>query len=1060
MKVRRHRRLRKFLAWGTIVLFASLGGGLWFAYYYATDSATVVRLIQEKAPKYLPGARLEIDRARLRPFTGEIHLNFVNVLQKIDGATFQTLKIPWVNIQHNPKALLEGRFEATQITVAHPTLKLCRRADGSWNLQGLLASPFPDTGVQALPIEIINGTVELCEGGVNAKANAILRDVAIQVNPAGPGKLKFEGSAKGDTFDRVSLAGTVETATGKVELSGEVIRLTISDLLRKRLPSELHPTMDKINLTGGEVDLEIEQIAFDPGGTPRLHYEISGHIRGGVWNCPKLPFPINDLAGEVDAKDGFLTVRHAKGYYGPTTVRVDKATLSLADPTKGPFSVAMAVLDLKLDDKLQARTPPEMQGIWRELKPSGSVSIFVNAGRAVAGGPLSKRVDVMCNDVAIIYRHFQYPLDHIKGSVVYEGDKITIVELNTLVEGRPLSAKGTILSPGPRSVVGLEFKGEGLPINQALFKALPPEVRKVVEDFNPTGSVSGTATVRRVPPVSASTDPKGKVTVDAYLDLNEHCGIVWKGLPYPVNNMTGRLEIHPDLWIFKDMRGFNGQAMITGSGRVEKLGGTAEKPALRLALDLQATKLPFDDQLRTSLQPRWQKTWAILDPNGSSDVNATIRIEPGTKDRYVLKVSPRPATSVKLRYTRAPKPGVDVGGTFELPMEHVEGLFVFDNGPVDMHDVRFRFHNAPVRFERGRVTVEDSGKFALGVKSLWAKDIRLDTLTSIMPPVMKQFAERFEDGKSFVLKGNLGLDWSGVPGESVRCAWDDALVVFNDNMVRIQPGLNLEHIQGQLDHVRGRADGDSFEAHGALKLDSVSMLGQQITGLESPIDVAKGEARLDDVSGKLLDGKILGKLRITLDSTPKYAASVSIDEANLRKYAETQPGRQTYRGIVSGRLELNGFGGEPRNLQGGGEAHVRDGALGELPMILSLVKVLNRAPATKTAFDSADVYATVENGKTFFKPIKLTGNAVSLQGEGTMDVQGDLDLKLSPLLGRDRMHVKGISDLVREASGKLLIVTVKGTPSFPKPRLEPLSDASGVLKAMGQRRADGGRLPR
>ena len=51
-------------------------------------------------------------------------------------------------------------------------------------------------------------------------------------------------------------------------------------------------------------------------------------------------------------------------------------------------------------------------------------------------------------------------------------------------------------------------------------------------------------------------------------------------------------------------------------------------------------------------------------------------------------------------------------------MEDVTGRFVFDNGPVDMHDVGFRFHDAPVQFAAGTVVVEDSGRFDLDVSDL------------------------------------------------------------------------------------------------------------------------------------------------------------------------------------------------------------------------------------------------------------------------------------------------------------------------------------------------------
>ena len=142
-------------------------------------------------------------------------------------------------------------------------------------------------------------------------------------------------------------------------------------------------------------------------------------------------------------------------------------------------------------------------------------------------------------------------------------------------------------------------------------------------------------------------------------------------------------------------------------------------------------------------------------------------------DSYHLEIRPRPATGVCLKYTREPKPGVDPGGTFKLRMEDVTGLFVFDNGPVHMHDVGFRFHDAPVQFARGTVVVEDSGRFDLAVADLYARNIRLEQrLRSYMPPVMAQFAQRLDDGRTFTLKGNLGLGWSGQPGAPVRCGWD------------------------------------------------------------------------------------------------------------------------------------------------------------------------------------------------------------------------------------------------------------------------------------------------
>ena len=133
----------KVVLWTLALLVAVVVGGVWFAYAYATDSRTLAALIRAQAPRYLPGTHLDLGRVRIRPFAGEVNLNHVSVHQTIDGANFQAIRIPWLRIRHDARAMLKGKFVPREVVVTHPTLRLCRRQDGTWNLQGLLADPWP-----------------------------------------------------------------------------------------------------------------------------------------------------------------------------------------------------------------------------------------------------------------------------------------------------------------------------------------------------------------------------------------------------------------------------------------------------------------------------------------------------------------------------------------------------------------------------------------------------------------------------------------------------------------------------------------------------------------------------------------------------------------------------------------------------------------------------------------------------------------------------------------------------------------------------------------------------
>lgn len=1053
-------RFKKILFWGAFFLLTCLGGVLGFACWYVTNSETMAGLIKAEIPRYLPGSVLNVQRVRIGLMQGGISLTQVSVLQTIDGAPFLTLRLPWLHIKHDPRALLKRRFVAREVVVAQPTLRLRRRKDGTWNLQGLLADPWPGPTLKTPPILIQNGTLELADGD-SVKTAPILRDVALKIEPAGSKRLVFEGSAKGDAFDRLNLHGSIDLATGRITLSGEVTRLAISETLRARLPAEVRPAAGQLGLTGGEVDLQAAQLSYDPAASPRLRYDVSAQVRSGVLGCPSLPFPLNDLSASLTARDGVLWIEQAQGYNGPTTVRAERSRIVLGDLHRTPIDLQLAVIDLELDRRLRDKTPPELDDLWTLFSPRGRVSAAIHLVRDRPGGPVGYAWRVDCRDVAMLYKFFKYPLDHVRGWLKCQKQQIRL-DLQTLVGGKPLRAWGTIDDPGPNAHVELDFQGEAVPIDKTLLDALPRDIRKVVDEFHPTGAVKGKAHVKRTRRARPEDPPEGIVAIDATLDLTERCAMRWDGLPYPVDNLTGRLELHPALWIFENMRGGNGQAVIKGSGRVEKLPRRpGDGPADRLAvdLDLSAEKLPFDDQLRTALPPAWRKTWATLNPVGSSDVQAQIRVRPDQPDRYHLEIVPLPETLVQLVFSRAEKPGVDPGGTFKLRMENVRGRFLFDNGPVHMKDVGFQFYGSPVQFADGRVLVQDSGQFQLNVHQIWARQFRMGAeLRKIMPPVMEKFARRFDDGHSIAtIKGNLGLSWSGQPGQPVLCNWDDTLVVFNDNA--IQAGIPLEHLQGQLDHVQGWSNGDELKVDGVLRLDSVSLLGQQVTDLETPFHIGQGWAELGDLRGKLLGGEIAGQFRVSLVDTPHYFAGLTVNGADLQRYAKTLPGRQTFRGLVHGRLEFDGLGNDLRTLRGRGEAHVVNGQLGELPLLLRLVKkvqTLNLSPAGKSMFDAADIALTVSNGETVFNPIRLTGNAFSLLGQGTMDVQGNVDLRFKPVYGRDRLHVPLLSDAVREASGQLLVIRARGPIAFPRFDPEPLPRVADSVRSIGNRRAPRG----
>ena len=160
-RMRIGRRVAKVVFWGLVLCLSILGGGLWFAYWYMTDSESAAQLIREHAIRYFPHSILDPGRVRTRLFAGEVVLRQLQLRQQIDGVGFEAVRIPWLHIRINPRKLLQGHLEVRNVEVVEPTLRLRRRRDGTWNLQGLFADPWPAPWIETPPISIRRATLEL-----------------------------------------------------------------------------------------------------------------------------------------------------------------------------------------------------------------------------------------------------------------------------------------------------------------------------------------------------------------------------------------------------------------------------------------------------------------------------------------------------------------------------------------------------------------------------------------------------------------------------------------------------------------------------------------------------------------------------------------------------------------------------------------------------------------------------------------------------------------------------------------------------------------------------------
>ena len=561
--MRSGRRVARFFLWTLLVCLILLASGVWFAYWYITDSDTIATIIRDQAIRYLPRTILDPGRVRPRILAGELVLHDLRLRQAIDGSMFETLRIAFLQLQVSPRKLIEGEFKPSRIIIGQPTLRLRARKDGSWNLQGLLADPWPGPWIETPPIQIRNGTLELFpyvdSGSISEQSllalagpvssaqtsnapgppgpkpsppptrpipeisPAILRDVTLNITPLSKGSkiLNFDGSASGDGFERMTLSGRIDLTTGVIDFGGELSGLVLSENLRRKLPPAARRASQALALNGGVVDLTVDHLRYDPAKPPesQIACNMLARLREGVWECPQLPFSVNNLSADVSIEETAITVKNARGINGNTAISADGVCV-LNGNKKGSMNFHVNLDDLELaDDRLRKRTPPEFVKLWDLFQPRGRVNLDIHVRRASSSAPAEWVARVHCRDVAAVYRHFPYPLEHLTGDLTFEKSTLN-VNLNSQ-NGRPLSLSGTISNPGPDAVVQLDIKAEALPVDEPIKKAMPPHVRKVVDEFNASGQVNIRARIVRTPMRGAGARPEGKIKFDAVIDFTE-----------------------------------------------------------------------------------------------------------------------------------------------------------------------------------------------------------------------------------------------------------------------------------------------------------------------------------------------------------------------------------------------------------------------------------------------------------------------------------------------------------------------------------------------------------
>lgn len=932
--------------------------------------------------------------------------------------------------------LIQGQIAISHVRIRRPIFRATRLTDGSWSTGRLM--PWPSFGPKTPTGSIENATFELVDPQKNPASMLTIRDINLSWKPLHvpeapqTKRLEIRAQLAADHVQRVEFSGMFEPATKRLFLQGQASGLDISPELRTSLPADLAEQLAPFGNLRAEAQINFS-VMHDAAAQPPLKFDVTAQLIRGRIDDPRLPYPLNDLRATVHCTHEGFSVDELTARNGSASLRLTcRGSGYTAD---SPLALEIAGEKLRLEDQLVNSLPESLREHWYRYLPQGEIDVDVKL--AYDGIKWTPDAIIRCRDASFTYYKFPYRLNQGSGTISYANNKL-LLRLTAYSGSQPVRFDGEIFNPGPNFTGSVVVEGDNIVFDEKLVNAMPAKCRDVLRQLTPQGTFNFYTRHWR-------DDPQRPGVHQHLLVAVNRASLNYAKFPYPLGNIRGAVEMLDGQWTFRNLEGTNDTGFVTCQG---DLTTTPDGP--QLTLHFTGQKVPLEEELRDALPPNMQRLWNTLQPLGEVDLTTTVQYWSHLKRMgVVVDLAPRGDTA-----SITPVP-------FPYRMERLKGAIHYENGHADLSKLE-AVHGPTTMTGGGSCDFQPDGSWQLHLENCTVDRLQTDReLITALPEMLRKAANELKPTGAINLRGSVDFSRSEQADSPLKTQWDLAVDVHQGTL---NVGVPLENIYGGA-RLTGTSEAGKFAMRGELALDSLTYKNFQLTEVLGPMWVDNNrvllgswaEARVPGktprrISGKLLNGSLLGDFQSSLGGVPRYLLRASINEADLGQFARLHlSGRQKLEGKVQGQVELQGVGRGTNAMSGAGQLRIYDADIYELPQMVSMLKILSVRPPDSTGFTKSDIDFRIQGENILLDRINFNGDAISLIGQGHIRPDRQVNLTFHAMVGRDEFQVPILRGVLGEASQQIMQIHIEGPLESPSLRKEAFP---GVNQALQQLQAD------
>lgn len=1054
-------------------VLAALGYGGWYAYDELFKPGEIKRRVIEELNARFEGVDVEVGHARLRPFLGGVNVSDLKLIRRDDTTRTPFLHVPHAVIWYD-KADFAHRLRPAKIELHEAHLRVVRDAAGRWNLDGI-ARPTPE-GEQAPVFVLRKAEVEVVDGKTGSSALLDLQELDLTVINDPVSTYTFEARGQSQPIGPFHARGKFEKgigAAGTLDLGAITIGEPLARLIGLAAPEVVEP----LQTISGTASCRT-RFTWKPDRQPPVNYESTFELRNGRCALPELPEPLEQLTLKSRIRDGELTVESLTARIGTTGLDV-KLEMDAAKPDPGSPMVLLSIADLedrlrrlevtlsdlKVAPDLFDKLPPKFAEVRDIFAPAGLADATYEQRRGKGG--LHKKCVFRPKGMTAKYRGFPYPTDHIRGTIEATLDDGVppryAVDLVGEGGGKAVSLKGHVVGGTDREV-DLVLTGSGIVLDETLINALPGEYPVLMRRLQARATADFTAKIRHNAAIRKDHGPE---VFDTEFDIRVRSGsLTYDQFPYPLRDLTGRLLIrtvpdHPTAGrpeLADDGEVTFQEFAATGAAgcklRIEG-GRKAEPGGGVLELRVKGEAVPLDGELgRAVAKLQLDNPWRTFDPSGHMNCEMHVLIH--ERDGGNGKPLPfHPSRDLEL--------GLSFNGPairptfFPYQLTGIMGQVSYARGRVDLREFRARHGKSALVLPTAVVLLPPTGGFWADLYDLKLTPVVFDReFLGALPAGLRSGCLGLEPrGPIAIHAKRLVIDdrpkdrppGAPAPPATVRQAtaktaggrdtlpivyWDGT-VTFRD--AAMNTGVSWEGVTGQLSS-RGLYLGDRLgRVVGNLAIDRGRVLKQPVEALSArfEVDPARPDAiTIPWLNARAYGGEIGGEARLALGTPVRFHLSLNGARLKLEEFARVNRLGPTTQieGLATAQITLsNPVDPATRKpvLQGSGKIDVPNGRMLDLPLMLDIIKLARFRPVDRTAFEEAHAVFRIHGNRMMIGQLDLLGNAISLGGEGRMNLDGsNAEFDFYTVWTNIRNLLGDANDLAARISGNLYRIRVTG----------------------------------